>query len=366
MKDVIDLNPPYQRESNVWSKNTQSVLIDSIINGFDVPKLYFEEERARRLTPDGLTYQYAVIDGKQRLEAILAFLDDSLPLEDDFVYFEDESVNARGMKLSSLASEYPVLAGKFLDFELPIVRVTSDSGDLIEEMFQRLNASTALNSAERRNSVSGPTREAANELAKHSLLTSRSPIKNARYKYRELAAKFLAIEYQMDTFGKVTDTKAKTLYDLFLATRGASPKLSEDRMIGYKMMATSTLDRMLDSFEENDRLLASIGTVVVYYISFRSEKFSRSVSRDALLEFEKVRQSVRERMWDDGPSGKGANGRFAEYNALVQSTNDGTALSRRSEILSTFVMGYKSGNSLAALNEMAEGESPEMDESDEQ
>jgi hypothetical protein len=56
MKDVVDLNPPYQREGGIWGIDTRAGLIDSILNGLDVPKLYFEKESSRRLTPAGLTY----------------------------------------------------------------------------------------------------------------------------------------------------------------------------------------------------------------------------------------------------------------------------------------------------------------------
>src|SRR5690242_9913539 len=80
MTRVVDLNPPYQREGGVWKESTRSALVDSIINGLDVPKLYFERLATRKPGPDGLDYQYAVIDGKQRLEAILAFLDGDLEL----------------------------------------------------------------------------------------------------------------------------------------------------------------------------------------------------------------------------------------------------------------------------------------------
>lgn len=80
MKEVVDLDPPYQRERNVWKPAARSALIDSIINGFDVPKLYFETATTRKVGPTGLTYQYAVIDGKQRLETILAFRYGELPL----------------------------------------------------------------------------------------------------------------------------------------------------------------------------------------------------------------------------------------------------------------------------------------------
>lgn len=364
MKDVVDLDPPYQREGNVWKPGARSTLIDSIINGLDVPKLYFESATTRRIGPDGLAYQYAVIDGKQRLEAIIAFLSGELRLADDFIYFEDNAVIAAGLTLAELKGRYPLLARRFLEYELPIVRVETDSGDLIEEMFQRLNASTALNAAERRNALTGPTRDSANALAEHPLLVSRSPIRAARYKYRELGAKFLAIEHQLATKGKIADTKADTLYDLFVATRGPSPQIAAADMEQYQAGATATLDRMNTVFETDDRLLASIGTVVVYYIAFRESAFAAAVDRPKLLEFENLRRAASSMAEDDGDYGRSANARLREYNVFVQSTNDGRALARRSEILSAYVSGFRGDDPLAGLDNIDDGELPDYDEAE--
>lgn len=364
MTSVVDLNPPYQREGGVWSEGARSTLIDSIINGLDVPKLYFEAATSRRKSPRGLTYQYAVLDGKQRLETILAFLSGKLALPGDFIFFEDKEINARGMKLSQLEDEYPLLARRFLDFEIPIIRVTSDSGDLIEEMFQRLNSSTALNAAEKRNALSGPTRDAANALANHPLLQECSPIRNARYKYRELGAKFLAIEHQMTKSERIIDTKAATLYRLFTGTRGDSPSISPGAMTGYKDSANDVLDRMKDVFDENDPLLSSIGTVVVYYVAFRDASFHAAVDRDKLADFEDLRRAAAQLAEDDPEYNRGANARLREYNAFVQSTNDGRAITRRATILINFVEGYASSDALAGLDEIPDGELPDNDEND--
>jgi Protein of unknown function DUF262 len=364
MRKVVDLNPPYQREGGVWKQSTRSALVDSIINGLDVPKLYFEKATTRRTAPDGLTYQYAVIDGKQRLEAILAFLDDELALAEDFLFFEDEDVQAANMTLSQLQADYPLLAGRFLDYELPIVSVTSDSGDLIEEMFQRLNASTALNAAERRNALAGPTKDAANSLAEHELLASRSPIRSARYKYRELGAKFLAIEHQLDIKERITDTKADTLYDLFVATRGNDPRISVEQMSGYHDLARETLDRMVQVFEEDDRLLASIGTVVVYYIVFRDASVQGAVNREKLMKFEALRRDASGMAEDHADYGRPANARLREYNVFVQSTNDGRALSRRAQILEAYLRGHSTEDPLAGLDNLSDGELPERDETE--
>jgi hypothetical protein len=365
MREVIDLNPPYQREGGIWVEETSSRLIDSILNSLDVPKLYFEKASARRLTSAGLTYQYAVVDGKQRLEAVSNFLTGQLRLSEDFQFFEDQNVKASRMTLSELEEQYPLLARRFLDYQLPVVSVTSDSGDLIEEMFQRLNASSSLNAAERRNAISGATREAANELAMHRLLVSRSPIKNARYKHRELGAKFLAIEHQLDKRGRIADTKADTLLRLFKATHGSSPTIDGQTMHRYSAQAAETLNRMVDVFDENDRLLASIGTVVVFYIVFREADVAAVITRDMLEDFEGLRRAAAQMNEEDPTYARAANLRLREYNAYVQSTNDGKALARRAAILVAYVKGRTDGDGLAGLDSLGDGgEVPDSDENE--
>ena len=363
MVPVVELNPPYQREGGIWKPYARGKLIDSILNGLDIPKLYFEGSKTGRVNESGLTYQYSVIDGKQRLESIIGFLSGSVSLPDDFIYFEDESVLAQRMTFFELESTYPQLIRRLFDYELPIVRVTTDSGDLIEEMFQRLNASTALNAAEKRNALSGSTKDAANELADHHLLTARSPIKNARYKYRELGAKFLAIEQQLDERGKVVDTKARTLYELFVATHETPPRISREAMDSYKVRATHVLDGMAEVFTDNDPLLASIGTVVVYYLVFR-EVNGTAISRDRLIEFEEKRREISGLEDESLESSRPAYGRLREYNAYVQSTNDGRALRRRAEILSIYLVSESQEGSLQNLDRIEDGEAPSNDDED--
>lgn len=365
LKPVVDFSPPYQREGGVWKERTKAILIDSIINGLDVPKLYFEAATKRIKGPSGLSYQYAVIDGKQRLEAIGEFHSGALKLDENFRYFRDESIAAGGMTLSELAETYPELSRRFLDFEIPIVLVTTDSDDLIDEMFQRLNASSSINAAERRNAVPGQTRISTNELAKHPLLANRSPIRNARYKYRELASKFLAVEDQIVKRERVSDTKASTLYELFTATRDTPQRISDDEMTTYQESVAETLDRMAETFIEDDWLLASVGTVVVYYLAFRDASFAQLADRAMLSDFEELRREA-SRMDDRNPEySDAANARLREYNSKVQSTNDGAALTRRVAILRRFVEGYTDSDHLAGLRTILADDPPDTPDDDE-
>ena len=60
------LNPHYQREA-VWVRSQKQLLIDSLLQDIDVPKLYF-----RAISHDG--YELEVVDGQQRLTTLQIFL----------------------------------------------------------------------------------------------------------------------------------------------------------------------------------------------------------------------------------------------------------------------------------------------------
>ena len=43
IRSSINESPEYQRESAVWSPEKRELFIDSLINGYDIPKIYFHD-----------------------------------------------------------------------------------------------------------------------------------------------------------------------------------------------------------------------------------------------------------------------------------------------------------------------------------
>lgn len=71
--EEIDLNPEFQRSSDVWSDIKKSRLIESILLGLPIPSFYFSE--------DPTTNKYVIVDGLQRLCALKDFwIDNKLKL----------------------------------------------------------------------------------------------------------------------------------------------------------------------------------------------------------------------------------------------------------------------------------------------
>ncbi len=58
----INLQPQYQR-TGVWSDKNNQLLIDTILRGYDIPKIYLTDSKDDN-------FEQEVIDGQQRLKAI--------------------------------------------------------------------------------------------------------------------------------------------------------------------------------------------------------------------------------------------------------------------------------------------------------
>lgn len=73
-RDALILSPPYQR-GDVWDETRQRNLIRSIVQGIPVASIILND-RSKNLQwgPDPFPQHLAVIDGKQRIRAILKFL----------------------------------------------------------------------------------------------------------------------------------------------------------------------------------------------------------------------------------------------------------------------------------------------------
>src|SRR5882724_2253675 len=104
-RDQIQLDPAYQRISGIWTLEKRQLLIDSILNGFDVPKLYFHEfVPAKKI--GAKKYRYAIVDGKQRIQTIWDFIEGNISLPEDFQYIRDNTIRAGGLGYSQLAEKY--------------------------------------------------------------------------------------------------------------------------------------------------------------------------------------------------------------------------------------------------------------------
>lgn len=337
---LIWVNPPYQRQSDIWTLDKKQLLMDSILNGFDIPKLYFREYTS--LTPGDKvdpTYRYAIIDGKQRLTSIWQFMEGKFTLADDFKLISDPSVDARGLTYAELGKKHPSLLLEFDQTPIPVITIATDDDELIEEMFSRLNEAVALSAPEKRNAYGRPLPESIRRLVNHKFFTAKIPFSNSRYRHFDFAAKMLLFEEK----GGVTDTKKIYLDEFVKQYNGrwrdeSQRDATQEQAEVLESKVKSTLDVMTYVFTDRDSLLSSVGMNSVYYLLYRlcgETEHLQKFARRNLQQFEDLKTENRQLAERDIAS---AEYSLLEFDRLSQSPNDAIALAFRLKVLAYYLL----------------------------
>ncbi|WP_369253363.1 DUF262 domain-containing protein [Geodermatophilus amargosae] len=138
----IDLQPDFQRGS-VWSTRKKQRLIDTILRSWHIPPLHFIREH------DG---RQSVLDGQQRLTAIVEFCDDVFSIDGRIDPPIPEVKNLHGYHFSDLSDE--VRRG-ILSFPIQVVDLSDYLPEEPFELFFRLNEPVSLTNAEKGTRSSG-------------------------------------------------------------------------------------------------------------------------------------------------------------------------------------------------------------------
>lgn len=319
----IDMDPPYQRRGHLWSSADKAYLIDSIINGFDVPKLYVADFTYADSKLNKKRLPYAIIDGKQRFEAIFDFFDNKIVLNEDFVFLENPKLSLAGLGYQDLANSYKDVAEIFETFPLSVMSVIADDEEQINELFVRLNRSKPLTGAEIRNAMAGLAPQVTRQMAKHQFFQNYVAFPVQRGQDLNAAMKLLSFEFA----GRPQETKKVSL-DTFVKT---SEKTRSKLEVAARR-AYAALDDLTNVFLPKDRLLASSGLLPVYYWFIHElEAKQYPLVRDFLVRFETSRKENRQKA--DRGNLAGVDRLLLEYDQLNRSTNDLTSHTRRIQIL---------------------------------
>ena len=203
---TINLAPFYQVDSCRWVLSQKQLYIDSLINGYDTPKIYLHDSSFATLDTEG--YSYSLVDGKQRLkESLFAFMDDAFALSVDFKYGKDsagyeliseEEYPLAGMKYSNMSNNFK---DHFKNITLDIVEIQTSEVHKILDMFRRLQGGTTLNRMEIRNSFDSQTYlDIARRLTQHSLFKDSVKFSSKRMKHLEAICKILMLNHVEATY----------------------------------------------------------------------------------------------------------------------------------------------------------------------
>ncbi|MCK2237110.1 MULTISPECIES: DUF262 domain-containing protein [unclassified Crossiella] len=153
----LDLDPPYQRRS-VWNLAYKQFFIDSLIRNYPAPTIFLQVENL-----PGQQTMYRVIDGKQRLTALLDFVNDEFATSG---YLDDLGLGGR------YCSDLPDGTRISLqEYAFTVETIKGASSVELNEAFDRLNRNVArLNPQELRHArYSGAFVAKVEKLADHPL-----------------------------------------------------------------------------------------------------------------------------------------------------------------------------------------------------
>lgn len=127
--DQLVLSPKFQRKE-VWSEKAKSYLIDTIIRGKPIPKVFIRQilnAMSRKTTRE-------VVDGQQRLRAIISYMNDG------FVISKTHNNKFGGLYFSELSSVDPDIQNELLNYEISVDLLTNMSDGDVLDIFARLNS----------------------------------------------------------------------------------------------------------------------------------------------------------------------------------------------------------------------------------
>lgn len=354
LRQTFRSDPEYQREGGIWTLERQQLFIDSILNGLDVPPLYLHLLRPPAFTETGV-WRYAVVDGRQRLEALYRFADDHLPLAEDFRLLEEgllsegqlpfseelprERLRFASQTLGELQLHGSTLYYRFMDYDLPVSVIETDDETLIEELFFRLNEGVPLTAAEKR--LRGALlRELVLPLVREGELFAIARFRSRRRNYEDLLLRLLYLESAKATPEYVPDLRKRQLDDFagsFRPPFGSTWSEEEEHAARSRLTeligaVVPTIEVMASIFDENDPLLGTVNNFIVYYLTLhelrRRDKQlpTRSQFENFVLEVNQLRGVSEDELADEQLEA-------LDFVQPIQGSTTGSYLAKRVDLL---------------------------------
>ncbi len=239
-KDLL-IAPDFQRR-NVWKQKQRVELVESIIMGIPLPVIYLFE------SADG---KKQVVDGRQRITAIIDFLNNEFPLK--VLQILPQYNNKRFSELA------PKFQGIFEDYQIFCYVIQPPTPERVKyDIFDRVNrGGTMLNSQEMRSALyQGEATKLIDEICQSDEFlkvtgNAVSPIRmRDRYAALRILAFYLLFSNQLNDDGNETPIAYKSDMDDFLAK--VMVRINSSSSSGQRCRWKSDI---LEAFEELYQLL---------------------------------------------------------------------------------------------------------------
>ena len=313
-KKKIDPKPQYQR-GLVWSLSQKQLLIDSILRGYDIPKLYL-----RKI--DNPDYDWEVVDGQQRLRAIWDFLENNYAVSEDSDPVDGHEVAGKVYEDLHYGIKEDLDA-----YTLDVVVIEEAEDQEIDDLFLRFQNGVPLNSAEKRNAISGNMRDFICKTAlEHNLMTRSVAFSSRRYSHDEVVAQMMLMEIH----GGITTVRTAQLKEMYKTYKNfkTNPSAANAAKRLKKVM-----NFLAKAFPQKCPDLTKGNLLSLYIVA--SESMGKYAIADRAREFGEwfVKFEQQRKLDEDKPEDEREERMVSYQMAVSQQTASATSLGKRREIL---------------------------------
>ncbi len=233
--------PEYQREKLLWSPEKKALLIDTILEDIDIPKLYFNQ------TADG---NYEVVDGQQRLWAIWEYFGE------DYTY--------KTKKFSELTRAQQE---RIKDYELQITIFEDADDSYLRKLFVRLQIALLLVSGEKLHALTGAMKDLVfRKLVSHKFIKALD-ISPKRFSKQTLCAQICINTFMRKKVGTFATTRFENLQHFF--QEYAQPKGKDKEFFEtMSQRITLVLDELWKVFDRKANDLTNRSYILSIYLFF--------------------------------------------------------------------------------------------------
>ena len=239
------------------------LLIDSILRGIDIPKIYLEKSSER--------LEWDIIDGHQRIDTINAFLNNEFGF--DAREFVNQKIELDFKLFKDMSQQKKEDIEKYL---FTIVEVKAINEEELRLLFERLNLGTPLNSGERLNAIKSGLGEFIKFKMKPTPFISNIGVTEKRFAKEQVCAQICNNSRFFNNTNEFRDSKYEDLENLFRTHTDFSSESPEAKGI------LDVLDKLRDIFDGKIELIRNRASAVTIYL-FTEEQIRKGVLDEKTL-----------------------------------------------------------------------------------
>lgn len=230
------IKPAVFQRSDVWFPRQRKLLIDSILRGIDIPKIYLQKSENAQ--------EWDIIDGHQRIDTIVGFFDN------EFETLDGEKFSDMSLDKQEIIKNYP----------LTIVEVSEIESEEVRLLFRRLNLGIPLNSGERLNAIKSGLGDFIKEKMRKTKFIEKVKIPERRFAKEQVCAQICNNSLVFNNTGEFRNSKYEDLENLYRIHKDFDSNSDKAKKI------LEILDKLHDVFRGQAELIRNRASAVSIFL----------------------------------------------------------------------------------------------------